>query len=751
MKQKYLLIVESSSKCGAIEKYLGPEYKCIASNGHIRILADGLKSIDTKNNYEPHFTIDPEKKTHVQKMAATVANFDKSNVIIATDHDREGEAIGWHICQVFDLPVCTTRRIVFHEITKKALIESVQNPKTLDINMVYAAIARQVLDVLVGYKISPLLWKYVAQGSGLSAGRCQTPALRLVYENANQINNLDIIEHRIQGCFFPPHNIMLTLDATLNEPEIVEFMQMSATYKHTFELGAKRISERSPPKPLNTSAILQLASSNLHMGAKQTMALCQTLYQLGHITYMRTDNRTYSPEFIDSARKYIADNWSDRHVNPVMPVNTDAGCPHEAIRVTNIALKDLIIVDSKGIEKLYKLIWTHTVQSCMAPASYTVMPITVSAPLNKCYKSNIEVPIFMGYKALDKTSDANSNTINSLILKMQTTMNKEATYTYLQSVPYIENKCKPHYTEAGLINKLEDLGIGRPSTYSTIIDTILTRKYVEKADVPGSTVPCNIYTLRQYETGPSVESVEKTFGSEKGKLLLEPVGKLVIEFLLEKFDALFSYDFTRTMEESLDQVASGTKPWFKVCDECNQQIKQLVNDIKKLEKKVYKVNADWTLMFTKDNAVLRNIHTNEFKSVKYGLKLDINKLENGEYTYEDLVQIEQRDLGNNVIVKSGKFGLYAEIDGNNVSLSHLRKPIEQVVLSDIPAVVAGKNVLRVLTPALSIRNGKYGPYIYYQTEKMKKPKFYDLKGFEQGFGVCDPDELVAWIRSKYGV
>ncbi len=765
MKPKYLLIVESGSKCASIEKYLGPEYKCIASNGHIRVLADGIKSIDTKNNFIPSFTIDPEKKAHVQKMVAIINDFAKTNVIIATDNDREGEAIGWHICQVFDLPIDTTRRIIFHEITRCAILDAVSKPKTLDLNLVYAAIARQVLDVLVGFKVSPLLWKYVAHGSGLSAGRCQTPALRLVYENdAGDANKIDTIRHKVQGCFFPPHNIMLTLDNIYDsEPELVDFLQKSASFKHTFTLGEKRISERTAPKPLNTSAILQLASNVLKMGAKETMACCQTLYQLGHITYMRTDNRTYSPEFIETAKKYIVDNWSEKHVSHIMPVNTDATCPHEAIRATNILLNELVIIDKDGsnnrLERLYKLIWTHTVQSCMAPAIVNVLPISVSAPFDKVYKGNLEVPQFLGFQIVDsKTAHGTGtgNTINALILKTQTSKSREVSYTYLQSVPSMEQKGCLHYTEASLISKLEDLGIGRPSTYSTIIDTIQTRKYVEKTDIPGTKVGCNIYTLRTQETDVSVETVDKIFGAEHGKLVLEPVGKLVVEFLLDKFDALFSYDFTRNMEESLDQVAVGALPWYKVCDECNKQINRLVNELAKLEKKVYKVEGDWILLFSKDScAKLVNQVSKEFKSLKYGLKLDLDKLNRGEYTLDELAQVEQRDLGSGIIVKSGKFGLYAEIESESItiSLNHLHKPIEEIVLSDIPIPTDPnkKTVLRVLTPELSIRNGKYGPYIFYQTAKMKKPKFFDLKGFDQGFGVCDADELVAWIRTKHSI
>jgi DNA topoisomerase-1 len=403
----------------------------------------------------------------------------------------------------------------------------------------------------------------------------------------------------------------------------------------------------------------------------------------------------------------------------------------------------------------------------MAPAIINVLPISVTAPFDNVYKGNVEVPQFLGYQIVEakdgeakggEAKGGEANIINAIILKAQTSKSRDVAYTYLQSVPTMEHKGKPHYTEASLINKLENLGIGRPSTYSTIIDTIQTRKYVDKADVPGTTIGCNIYTLRQYETNVHVDTVEKTFGKESGKLVLEPVGKLVVEFLLDKFDTLFSYDFTKKMEESLDQVASGLIPWYKVCDECNKQIKMLVSNLAKLEKKVYTVEGDWILLFSKDGAKLVNQVTKEFKSIKYGLKLDINKLDRGEYTLDELAQLEQRDLGNGVIVKCGKFGLYAEIQKEDtepvtISLNHLHKPIEQIILTDIPmpADPSKKTVLRVLTPELSVRSGKYGAYIYYQTAKMKKPKFYDLKGFDQGFGVCDAGELIAWIRSKHGI
>ena len=786
MTKKFLLIVESSSKCGSIETYLGPSYKCISCNGHIRVIND-LKSINLKGDFETTYTVDPDKKAHITKMESIIAGFPKQNIILATDHDREGEAIAWHICEVFGLPVETTRRILFHGVTKPALIKAVENPVLIDMNMVRAQQARQVLDLLVGFSISPLLWKYVFKNNqnALSAGRCQTPALRLVYENEQEAKNKAETckqKHRIQACFFP-QNLMFELQKEFEtETEVCDFLSLSTTHPHKFTVYPQKVSERMPPQPFNTSALLQQANNLLHIGAKETMACCQTLYQLGHITYMRTENRKYSPIFIETATKYISEKWSDKHVHPNLMEkngNTDVANPHEAIRATNIGMRNLVLIGDKNtgsIERVYKMIWLNTVQSCMAPATFNITPLEIDAPSNNVYKHTFEVPKFGGFLDANETkTDGGSPSpelIASMSLRFQTLKNKTVNYNYIQSVVGFTNR-HSRYSEASLISKLEDLGIGRPSTFSMLVDVIQTRKYVEKTDIAGTTVECHEYLLRPEggsDNKPVAKSVVKTMGAEHKKLVIDPMGTVVIEFLMKHFDTFFSYDYTKQMEERLDRVASGQELWHAVCKDCYREIQRLIREVNKIEKKVYNIDENYVLIFYKEGFLLKHkSQTNEdgkplLKSVKKGLKIDIGKLEAGEYTYDDLAETERRILGMwrdyEIELKPGKFGAYVEYgEEKKVSLGKLKKPLDKIVLEDVVPILdasieekpATTSILRVLTPSLSIRNGKFGPYIFYKTEKMKTPKFLDLKGFDQGFGVCDAEELISWIKTTHKI
>jgi len=296
-----------------------------------------------------------------------------------------------------------------------------------------------------------------------------------------------------------------------------------------------------------------------------------------------------------------------------------------------------------------------------------------------------------------------------------------------------------------------------------LIDVIQTRKYVEKTDVPGIAVECHEYFLRADEKAPTAKPVKKTMGAEHGKLVIDPMGSVVIEFLMKHFDSLFSYDYTKQMEERLDQVASGKELWNNVCKDVYAEIQKLVKEVNKIERKVYDIDENYSLIFYKDGFLLKHkVLLNEdgkpmLKSVKKGLKIDIAKLETGGYTYEDLAETERRILGtwreHEIELKTGKFGAYVEYgDDKKVSLSKLKKPLDKIVLEDVlPFLEEEKpatSVLRVLTPSLSVRNGKFGPYIFYKTEKMKTPKFYDLKGFDQGF---DSEDLLDWIQITYGV
>ena len=792
----HLIIVESASKCKSIESYLGADYKCISCLGHIRTMDGGTKAIDIQNDFEPKYIIDPEKKDHVAKMRAIIADYPPANIILASDHDREGEAIAWHICQVFGLPVETTRRILFHEVTKPALLKAVANPGLIDMNMVRAQQARQVLDMLVGFGVSPLLWRHVCRNNenALSAGRCQTPALKLVYDNEQKAKETPTKKHRIQAAFFP-QNTIFTLDQEFEQDSDVEkFLAESKSWPHIFVAGEQRLAERAPPKPYNTSALLQAANNMMRLGAKETMAACQTLYQLGHITYMRTENRKYAPEFVEKATQYITEKWSTKHVSPVQPINTDTNNPHEAIRATNIQMRELVLVGDKAsttIGRLYKLIWLNTVQSCMSAATYNVLPLTISAPLDHTYKNNIEIPKFGGFQdaqdskssPLDKSSQDSTLVepadLGAMLLRFHALKGKPVQYNYIQSVPGFSHR-HSRYTEASLIQKLDDNGIGRPSTFAMLTDVIQTRKYVEKRDVEGTAVECREYTLRQGNTGHGapngdfeVKTVSKIMGAEHQKLVIDPMGVVVIDFLYQHFSDLFSFDYTKKMEERLDAVASGTEPWHQVCRECHEEIGRLIKAIDTLEKKAYSVDDNYVVVFQKFGAVLKHkTDTKEdgkpvFRPIKKDLTLDMDALELGKYTLEDLVEVSGRELGKyggrTVTLKTGKYGPYVELDPidggqeiTRISLKEVKKPFAQIVYADVLPVIEtdqapSRTILRKLTPELSIRNGKFGPYVFYKTEKMAKPRFFDLRNFENGFGVCEKEELIAWIRKTHKI
>jgi DNA topoisomerase I len=798
----HLIIVESASKCKSIESYLGADYKCISCLGHIRTIDGGTKAIDIQNNFEPKYVIDPEKKDHVAKMRAIIADYSPESIILASDHDREGEAIAWHICQVFGLPVETTRRILFHEVTKPALLKAVANPGLIDMNMVRAQQARQVLDMLVGFGVSPLLWRHVCRNNenALSAGRCQTPALKLVYDNEQKAKETATQKHRIQAAFFP-QNTIFTLDQEFEYNNDVEkFLTESKSWPHIFVAGEQRLAERAPPKPYNTSALLQAANNMMRLGAKETMAACQTLYQLGHITYMRTENRKYAPEFVEKATQYITEKWSPKHVHNDLPINTDTNNPHEAIRATNIQMRELVLVGDKAsttIGRLYKLIWLNTVQSCMSAATYNVLPLTISAPLDHTYKNNIEIPKFGGFqdasdksapldkdKSLDTSDKVSPADLGAMLLRFHALKGKPVQYNYIQSVPGFSHR-HSRYTEASLIQKLDDNGIGRPSTFAMLTDVIQTRKYVEKRDVEGTAVECREYILRQGASNGDfdVKTVSKIMGAEHQKLVIDPMGVVVVEFLYQHFSDLFSFDYTKKMEERLDAIASGTEPWHQVCRECHEEIGRLTKAIDTLEKKAYSVDDNYVVVFQKFGAVLKHkTETQEdgkpvFRPIKKDLTLDMDALEAGKYTLDDLVEVSGRELGKyggrTVTLKTGKYGPYVELEPQDsahqggapqggaqeitrISLKEVKKPFDQIVYADVLPVIEAdqapsRTILRKLTPDLSIRNGKFGPYVFYKTEKMAKPRFFDLRNFENGFGVCEKEELIDWIRKTHKI
>ena len=790
----YLIIVESPSKCGKIENYLGPNYQCIASKGHIREL-DGLKNIDVKNNYKPTFTIIKEKADHVSKMREIIQQYPKENVILAADDDREGEAIAWHICDVFKLPTKTTKRIVFHEITQKAILEAVNNPTLLNMNLVHAQHARQILDILVGFKVSPHLWKHVRGGkkNALSAGRCQTPALRLVYENEKARLSSGAEKRYKTAGFFTSQDLEFNLGHEFEKEDDVEsFLESSKSHKHILTLEKEKDVKKGAPKPFNTSRLLQAASNQLHTSPKQTMKLCQTLYQNGLITYMRTDSMKYAPPFLDTTRKYIVQEYGgEEYVGNLGVIeNKDKENPHEAIRVTDIKLRD-IPTEGEGREgAMYRFIWRNTVESCMSDAQYKASTAKICAPdIFSCEKSKkvfyshtIEIPHFLGWKkvAFKPTDQAElvgrkmffqglsvgEQPTASGIAPIKPTASGIAPYSRIESKVVVRNKVA-HYTEASLIQKLEELGIGRPSTFASLVETVQDRGYVKCGDVVGIPQKCVEFVLRSGEILDKHIS-EKSFGSEKNKLVVEPVGILCLEFLLQHFDHLFDYDYTKHMEEGLDKIATyGGKeeenPWFRICDECNNEIAELSKLVSKMDKEKYPLDEDHEVVFAQYGPSIKK--TNDqggtvYLPVKKGVKIDLNKLRGGEYNLDDLLAFENECLGQYggcpLKLKMGKFGAYLEWGDERQAIREWKIALDEITETNATEYLEKmcsepkkeSPILRIFGKSMSVRKGKFGVYMFYKTDSMKKPKFIPLKACPYEYETCNEKEMIDWVMKE---
>lgn len=828
--QTILVIVESPAKCAKIESYLGPGYRCIATYGHFREL-DGLKSIDVKNNFKLTFVSMTEKMKQIHRIRTTMAEC-PGGVIIATDDDREGEAIGWHICDTFKLPVATTPRIVFHEITKPAIAAAISKPGTLNMNLVYAQFARQILDLLVGYNISPTLWSHIASNTAnsLSAGRCQSPALRLVYDNQKEIDAAPgKMVYNTTG-YFTKLNIAFTLTRQYDTSRIVEeFLEDSVNHDHIYNVLPPKKTTKQPPSPFSTSLLQQKASSEMHYSPAETMAICQKLYESSFITYMRTDSKMYSEEFIGNAKVFIREKWSDKYINPIIErlclgagsisesgikdtkklsrsssksVAADtvkAQEAHEAIRPTKIEIDKIPDTFTQRERNLYKMIWTNTVESCMAASTGISVTATVTAPKNDEYRYTTELVEFPGWRIVGGFEKDNPH------------------YQYLQNIkkntiiPYNKIKAiatmidlKSHYTEAGLIKILEEKGIGRPSTFSSLIEKIQKRGYVAKDDMKGRKLKCVDFELSADELQEI--QTERDFGVEKNKLMIQPLGTIVIEFLSTHFNELFEYNFTKTMEDDLDKVAKGEKIYTSVCEYCLELVSQLTTNLKEknIQKDSVKIDENHTYIVGSKGPVIKYIgkdedgkKVTEFKSVKKDV--DLAKLKRGEYSLDDIVDergnIEMGGIklgvynDNGIVLKKGKYGLYFTWGEHKKSLSGLfpkSKNPNSITYNDIVRIIESsietsivegggivgdrhenvkddtrtetnsnplgiKGLVRKLNDDISIRNGKYGDYIFYKTSTMKDPKFLKLKGFSGDYKSGSLNDIMEWIKTTYNI
>ena len=575
-----LIIVESPAKCTKIEQILGPGYKCIACFGHIRELVS-LDDINIQNNFKPTFTrinsVFKKRQYAIIKKAIQEAD----DVILACDFDREGESICWHLCKCFKLSIQKTKRIIFTEITETAIKKAIIEPTTINMNIVNAQITRQILDMLVGFKITPMLWKFISEKNknSLSAGRCQTPALRLIYDNEKDITESGPVTQIYNTIgYFTNMNIPFELNYHFdNESDLVVFLNETTHHNHIYNCNTPVKIIKPPPEPFTTSRLQQVASNEFHFSPKDTMKLCQTLYESGYITYMRTDCKKYSSEFVGSIKEYIIKKYEHKYISDNIDLlisSREKECieqqsvyAHEAIRCTNIYLTELPKGASDPKErKLYKLIWENSLESCMSSAVSNSVKATIQTCQNKEFNHTSELIHFPGWK---------------IVKNKYSTNNKE--FQYLQSIKCNSSVCthkikssiifsnvKHHYTEARLIHLLEEKGIGRPSTYSNIIDKIQFRGYVSKTDIAGKN-----HSVTDYEVcdGSIIKyNVEREFGNEKSKLVIKPLGLTISTFLHTHFFELFDYDFTQQMECELDKIANNESVWYDVCKQINDKI-----------------------------------------------------------------------------------------------------------------------------------------------------------------------------------
>jgi DNA topoisomerase-1 len=796
MSKKYsttttLVIVESPAKCKKIEEYLGPGYKCVASYGHLREIPS-LKNIDIENNFNPTYTVidNAIKKKQIEILRKEIKN--AHEVILACDNDREGSAINWHLCQLFKLDINKTKRITFNEITESALNTAIKNPTTININEVHAQQARQILDILVGFKVSPMLWKFISNAKGkenaLSAGRCQTPALRLIYDNDNDIKSCE--ERKVYNTtgYFTNSNIAFDLSPQgkhESEAEITNFLDGCADFSHIYTCSQPVKVLKKAPEPFTTSRIQQVASNELHYAPKETMRICQLLYEGGFITYMRTDSQTYSAEFLDEVKdyivrtyaqgeKYISENIDsiatgtvkepEKNKKSVKVKDSLRQEAHEAIRPTNISLCELPENMDNKERRMYKLIWENTLESCMTSASFYSVTANISSFQEMKFVYTSELIDFPGWK---------------IVAKKYLTENKE--YQYLQQIkqnsliPYKKiysritiKGSKQHYTEARLVQLLEEKGIGRPSTFSSLVDKIQERGYVKKEDIKGKEIPCKDYELENDEIC-EIET-KREFGNEKGKLVLQPLGRVVMEFLEKHFDKLFNYNYTSLMEDTLDKISKGEHVWHELCSKCNKEIDILVDGLKDETKIEIKLDENNTYMIGKYGPVIKCVEeVNGKEEVKFKpikKDVDIKLLEKGSFTAEEIIDTNKtaksqyilgQHNGKDVILRKGKFGLYVSWGENSKNLKELgNRPIDNITFDEVRKYLdEGSNMIREISANLSIRKGPKGDYIFYKTTKMKKPEFKDIKAFvsetSEDYKICDITILKSWLSEKYNI
>lgn len=749
-----LVIVESPAKAKTIEKFLGKEFMVTSSMGHIRDLEKKDFGIDIENKFQPKYIVSADKKkivTELKKLSK-----DAKMVWLASDEDREGEAIAWHLKEVLNLKPANTKRIVFHEITKEAILRAVENPRDIDINLVNAQQARRVLDRIVGFEVSPVLWKKVKPS--LSAGRVQSVAVRLIVEREREIIGFTSeTYYRVIGYFQVPDKDgnLTELKAELskrysNRDEAYHFLEKCKTAEFIIEDVAKKPGKRSPARPFTTSTLQQEASRKLGFSVSQTMSVAQRLYENGKITYMRTDSVNLSGLAISTAKQKIEELHGEEYVKIRNYKTNTKGAQeaHEAIRPTYMSNET--ITGTSQEQRLYELIWKRTIASQMADAilEKTTVSIAISNDKEKFIATG-EVLIFDGFLKVYMEStddDSNGNASSDVIIPPLKAKDKLQMTSVVATRRFTQRP--PRYTEASLVKRLEELGIGRPSTYAPTITTIQNRNYVVKEDRPGIERSFDVITLK---SGRITEknNVEVT-GVEKSKLFPTDIGMVVTDYLVDNFDEIMDYNFTASVEAEFDDIADGKLIWNEMIDKFYRPFHSKVE------------NATQNSERSKGERILgTDPKTGKQVSVKIGRfgpvaqlgegttdgegeKPQFSSLRAGQHieniTLEDALELFKlpRDLGEfehkKVTVSIGRFGPYIRHDNKFVSLGKEDDPYEVILARAIELIDAkrdkdDKAVIRLFNeePELRVLNGRWGAYISYKKGNYKIPKKVDAE------------------------
>ena len=758
--QQNLVIVESPAKAKTIEKFLGKDFKVMSSYGHIRDLKKTGLSVDL-NSFEPHYEISDDKKKVVAELqkAAKAAQ----RVWLASDEDREGEAISWHLCEVLGLDEEKTNRIVFHEITKPAILRAIEQPRHVDMNLVDAQQARRVLDRMVGFMLSPILWRKVKPS--LSAGRVQSVAVRLVVDRERELHAFKAEPfYRVTAIFAITNEEggITEVDAELDtrfktHEEALAFLEKCKNASFSVESVAKKPSKRSPAPPFTTSTLQQEAARKLGFSVSQTMMVAQRLYESGRITYMRTDSVNLSGLCINATKEEVIQQWGEQYSAPRNFHTHAKGAQeaHEAIRPTYMNVTK--IEGTQQEKKLYDLIWKRTTASQMAEAQVEKTRVTINITgASEHFVATGEVIVFDGFLKVYRESTDDEDEAQQDASRMLPPM-KEGDKLERREITAIErfSQGPSRYTEASLVHKMEELGIGRPSTYAPTISTIQQRQYVTRGDSKGTARQYVVDTLKGLVI--TTKNKKENVGGDKGKLLPTDVGIVVNDFLMESFPSIMDYNFTARVEEDFDRIAEGQEQWKEMMKNFYAGFGPTVDAVmnarsehKAGERVLGEDPATGKPVLVKIGrfgpvaqiGIASDDEKPRFSNLTAGLSIETITLEEALELFKLPRTIGEFE-GKPVVIGTGRFGPYILHDKKYTSLPSTEDP-HSVTLETSVALIEQKRMqekqkhLKSFSEdeKLEVINGKYGPYLAYDGKNYKLPKELHEKAAELTYEQC---------------